>query len=67
MKYGGKVQGGVVVLDAPSALKEGTAVTVEAVAGKAQRKRTKEEVLAALDKSALRFTKSWDEIKLETR
>ena len=44
MKYGGKVQGGVVVLDAPSALKEGTAVTVEPVGAEAKRKRTKVKV-----------------------
>lgn len=30
-------------------------------------KMTKEEVLVALEKSPLSFTKSWDELKRETR
>jgi hypothetical protein len=32
-----------------------------------QRKPTYAEALAAIEKSPLRFTKSWDEIKKETR
>jgi hypothetical protein len=62
------VKGGVVVLDVPSALTDGVIVEVEPLppAGK-KRRLTREQVIKAIDASPLRFTKSWDEIKKETR
>lgn len=68
MKHGGMVKGGVVVLDAPSLFEEGAIVSVERVflpAGRA--KLTREQVLKSIEKSPLQFTRSWDEIKKETR
>jgi hypothetical protein len=68
MKHGGKVKNGVVVLDAPFAFKEGEIVAVERIPDPpSPSKLTREQVLNAIEKSPLRFTKSWDEIKKETR
>lgn len=68
MKHGGKVKNGVVVLDTPFALEDGAIVSVERVsAPRSGTKPTHGQVLKALEESPLRFTKSWDEIKIETR
>ena len=57
----------VLWLEDPFAFKEGEVVAVERVPNSASpAKLTREQVLKAIEKSPLRFTKSWDEIKLLT-
>jgi hypothetical protein len=67
MKHGGTIKGGVVVLDVPLAFEEGAIVAVERVSLPAARaKLTHAQVLKAIEKSPLQFTRSWDELKKET-
>jgi hypothetical protein len=42
-------------------------IKLRRVTSRGPRKRTREEILAAIEASPLRFTKPWDEVKRETR
>jgi hypothetical protein len=42
-------------------------IKLRRVSPRGPRKRTREEILATIEASPLRFTKPWDEVKRETR